>query len=340
MMELGGLQSLERLLPEGVRRSHWLRPRYPLVAVELREDAVIATRLAHRRGHYHLGGHGRKRLSEGVFLASASGVSCTAPDELASAIIDALRLAGAEKASRISVAIPDTAARAFLIDLQEIPPSAEQASEVIRWRLRKSLPFSLDDARLAWQELGRAEDGRVQLLVTVVPSEGLEVLEDLFVEMGLRVGLIDLATFGAFNALRLEGVLVPDESGDVALLTATSSYFSLMILRGERVIFYRAKNYHVRGGFQGDASLRVVGRELLSSLGYYEEHLLGEGLSRMHLRVVGIESALIARVAEEVGCEVVVPVKLERTIAELQGVGEDELSELLPTVGLALRREP
>ena len=335
-----GLGNLEHLVPERVRRSAWLRPRYPLVALELRDDAVVAVRLGRRRGVYHLLGHGHCSLSEGVFSTSMMRSKVGSTKELAGAISEALTRAGAESASRVSVALPDTVARAFVVDFQDLPSSGKEVENLIRWRLKKSVPFPLEQARLSWVQLGRGEDSRTQLLVTLAPDEGLSAIEALAHDIGLRVGLIDLSSFATFNALRVDGQLEARSQGDVAVLSATPSYYSLIILRGGKLIFYRARSYHVQGAYQGEESLRVVARELRSSLSYYEEHLLGEGLGRTLVRVVGIQPEGIVEVARDAGCGEVTLASMQRAVAELKAAPDEEVPDLLPVVGLALRREP
>lgn len=333
------LGNIERLVPERIRRAAWLRPRYPLVSLELRDDAVLATRLVRRKGTYHLAGHGAVQLGAGVFSTSMMRSEVASPEELEQAISSVLTKAGAEGVSRVSVALPDTAARAFVLDFQEMPAGREQAGNLIRWRLKKSVPFPLEQARVSWEELGRREDGRVHLLVTLAPIEALDGIEKVAKQLGLRVGLIDLASFATYNALRLDGQLERQGRGDIALLSATRNYYSLMIFRRGNLIFYRAKNYHVQGGYQGEESLRAVVRELRSSLGYYEEHLLGEGIQRLLLRVVGIDREGILQAARDAGCEAVFPAVVRNVVAEFESAPEEDVPELLPSIGLALRRE-
>ncbi len=340
----GGLRLAERLVPDRLRRAAWLRPRFPTVGVEVREDAVFAVRLRRQRDGWHLAGHGRRDLPDSVFMTSRISPVVADPARLAQAVSEALEDAGADGAAKISIVLPDTAARVSLVDFQEIPSSSDQVADLVRWRLKKSVPFPLDDAQVSWQELGRAEDGRVQMLVAVAAGDGVRGVEAVLEALGLRVGLIDLASFDLLNALRLAGAwgapAEDDSGGDNALLSASPGYFSLMITRGERLIFYRAKAYHPRGGFHGESSLRVVSRELRSTLSYYEEHLLGEGIGTLLTRTSGVDSAGIERVARELGSDDVRSAAVARVVPELDALPEESVMDLLPAIGVALRREP
>ncbi|RMG45460.1 MAG: hypothetical protein D6718_07295 [Acidobacteria bacterium] len=327
-------------LPDGLRRRPWMRPDYPLVGVEIREDAVVAVRLVRKSGGYRLAGHGIAALEPGTFTSSIVRPSIGAPEALAAAVGSVLRQAGAERAGRVSLALPDTFARVFMLDFRDLPKRREQVGEVVKWRLKKSIPFPLEEARLSWHLLGRGDDGREMLLVAVSRREAVVALEGLLEGLGLRVGLIDLATFDLLNALRLDGAFDVDSGRDTALLSATPTYFSFMIVRGGRLIFYRAKNYHVKGRYRGEESLRVVVRELRSTLSYYEEHLLGEGIETLHARVVGIDPEGLIGVAREAGCGAVRDAAVRRVVPELADAPQEEVLELLPALGLALRREP
>lgn len=338
-MELGSLTQIGRL-PERMGQYRWLRPRYPLTAIEVREDAVLCMRAVRRKGQYHMGGSARIELPAGVFSTAMIKPQIGDLGELRKAVSEALTKAGAEGVTKVSLALPDTMARAFVLDFQEVPSRQDQVAELIRWRLKKSVPFDLSEARLSWQHVGKGEDGQEQLLIAVAPAEGLRVFEELFGAMGVRAGLIDLASLGTVNALRVDGRFAADDQLDTALLSATRNYFSLIIQSQGRLVFYRAKNYHVQGGYQGEESLRVVGRELRTSLSYYEEHLLGRGLGLLRVRVVGIEPQGVLDVAREAGCEVLEPAVMQSCIPELKDAPPEEVTEFMPTLGLVLRREP
>lgn len=334
------LQKIGGSVPESLAQASWMRPRYPLMGVELREDAVVVTRLQRRKGQTHLAGHGRKALAEGVFRPTLSEPPVGDARALVDGIHDAMRLAGAEATNRISLAVPDTMARTFLVDVQGLPSSKAQADEVIRWRIKKSIPFGPEDSRLSWQPLGQFEDGKTHVLVAVAPESGIRSVERLLEESGLRVGLVDLASLNVLNTLRLAGQLEGPADRDVAILDATPGYFSVIILRGERMIFYRSKAYHVQGGFRGEESLRVVGRELRTTLSYYEEHLLGEGIAEVLVRASDVDAEGFVRTALEAGCSEAALPTIGKLMTEVQGLSDETASELMPSLGLALRRMP
>ncbi|GAB4226498.1 MAG: hypothetical protein Kow0062_28630 [Acidobacteriota bacterium] len=325
-------------MPAPLERLVGMRPRYPLVGVELRPDAVIAARVGRRKGAWHLEGTGRAALPDGTIETGPVGGELRDGEALVAAVREALAAAGAEGTTRISLAVPDALARMFVVDVRDLPAAHAQADEMIRFRIRKSIPFPLSEARLAWHNLGRFEDGHIHVLVAVAPEQGVGQIERTLEAAGLRTGLVDLASIELINALRLAGQLEAAGGGDLALINATTGSFSVAILRGERLIFFRSKAYHVQGGFRGDESLRVVGRELRTTMSYYEEHLLGEGLSEVLVRACGVPAEPLIELALEAGGREAAVPDASGLLPELGAFETDEIGELLPALGLALRR--
>lgn len=339
------VEQLERLVPARVRESRWLRPHYPLVGLELRDDAVIAVRVVRQRATYRLGGYGHRSLAEGMFRPGLMKTELNDPAGLARAVVESLQLAGATGNSRLSLTLPDTVARVFVVDVEDLPASVSQATEMIRWRIKKSLPFRAEEARLSWQSLGKSDDGRSQVLVAVAPEPSLRPIEELLAAAGLRVGLVEISSLSLLNALRTvlggrHGVAVEGDlsSGDVALVNATPAFFSVSILRDERIVLYRSKAYHVNGAYQGEESLRVMGRELKSTLSYYDEHLLGRGVTATWIRTAGLDAESVTGVVSEAGFGQTLPIDGGSILPELRTLPDGTIPELLPAVGLALRR--
>lgn len=328
-----------RVIPEPVRHVSWLKPRYPLLALEIREDSVVAVRLDRRGKGFRLTSCGRQSLPAGVFSASLLKSGVGDLPQLGSAIQKVLHQVGAGSGAKLSLALPDTAVKVFLVELAEIPPQRDQAAELIRFRIRKSIPFRPEEARLSWDVIQRAPDGKSQVLVATSPETAIEPLEQLLAQLGYRCGLVDIASFNVLNLARLEGLL-ESPAGDVAVVDATPAYFSLIILRQGRLVFYRAKSYHLQGNFQGEESLRVVGRELRSSLSYYEEHLGGQGIRGTLLRASGVSEAEFGGVVAESGFGTVKPFRPLKALPELQHLAAENAAELMPAAGLALRRHP
>jgi len=101
--------------------------------------------------------------------------------------------------SKVSVTLPDSVGRVMLIDLEGRFKSRSEALDLIRWKLKKSVPFDMADTHLDYQQLTVRENGDLALLVALVSRAVISQYEDLFTRAGLTPARID---FNSFNICR------------------------------------------------------------------------------------------------------------------------------------------
>lgn len=103
-------------------------------------------------------------------------------------------------ATRVSVSLPDASGRVMILDIEGRFKSRSEALDVIRWKLKKSLPFDPADTHLDFQQLTVRENGDLALLVALVSRAVIEQYEELLVKAGLMPARID---FNVFSICRL-----------------------------------------------------------------------------------------------------------------------------------------
>ena len=91
----------------------------------------------------------------------------------------------------------------MLLDFETFPPKPDEAEAVVRFRLKKSLPFDPDEARVSYhaQTTGKG----VQVVAAVVLKNVLEEYESAFRDAGYIPGVVMpsmLAAIGAADAER------------------------------------------------------------------------------------------------------------------------------------------
>jgi type IV pilus assembly protein PilM len=280
MMSLS--QLLERARGLDLERALGLRPDYPPVALALERGAAGLVRLRRRR-------RGRPLLEAyQVGELEPSSVPATIFQNDVGSIVDlSARLrtlfeTTATRPGRVSLVLPDNLAKVSLLSLPEWPPSRKQLEQIIRFKMRRAVPFRLDDANLAYQLL-EAEGKGLAVLVVLIRRSLLEHYEHALEAVGARVGLVDLCSTNLLNLCRDHVESAAKAGGDVALLNCTSHYFSLVIIRRGRLIFFRCKNYATGDEETGSAN-GTLARETASSLSYYHEKLAGERIGTMIVR--------------------------------------------------------
>jgi len=276
------LARLKRLDPEALLD---LRPTYPPVAVEIDRDQLTLVRVAQRRrSRPVLEAFCIQEAPEHAVGATIFKPNLGSLDGLTRQARELFESSGT-KPGKVSLILPDNLAKVSIVTLPERPATRQQLREMIRFKLRRSVPFRLEEAAISsWALPGSGPE--LSLLVAVMMRSVVEQYEAAFEAAGARPGLVDLCTPSLFNLARPGLAKAVASGADAALLNCTRNYFTLMIVRADRVVFFRCKTY--AGGEEADASGRLVvmARELTSSFSYYAEKLGGSGVGTVFVRAV------------------------------------------------------
>lgn len=99
------------------------------------------------------------------------------------------------RSTRVAVSLPDAASKTILLDLEGRFRNRAEALDLIRWKLKKSIPLDIADTHLDYQQLSVRENGDLALLVAIVSRAVICQYEDLIVKAGLSPARIDCNTF-------------------------------------------------------------------------------------------------------------------------------------------------
>ena len=315
-----------------------LRASVPPVAVELDRSEMVLVRLRlRRRGLAVLEAHGSRPMPEHVTESSNLRVSLGALEETTRKARELFESTGT-RPGRVSLVLPDNLARVSLMSFPERPPSRRHLDEMIRFKLRKSVPFRLEEAAISYQVLP-SHGTEMQILVALMLRSVVEQFEQVFEAVGARPGRVDLSTLALFNLCRRDIAKASAQERDVALLNCARGYFSLLIVRGERLLFYRSKSLSTEEG-SAESVGPVLNRELATSVSYYQEKLGGQGISTTFVRDVNAAPGDRSASLEALGLGSVVPVRPASILELPPGRGLDPLTgqRIAPAVGAAARR--
>jgi type IV pilus assembly protein PilM len=307
-----------------------LRPPFPPVAMEVDRNEVVLVRFkAKRGGKPFLEAQAVRPMPEDSMPSSIFDQSLRSTTELTARFQEMFELTGT-RPGRISLVLPDNLAKVSLLTLPERPASQRQLDELVRSKMRRAVPFRLEEAAISYQVL--PVDGRqVALLVLLTPRQLIDRFEQAFAALGARVGLIDIATPNLINLCRQRLEVASRDGKDVALLNCASNYFSLVIVRNGRLIFFRCKTLSPEGEAVKVGNGFLV-REVASSLSYYREKLDGKGIESVLVRGLGVS---VDEVAEKLR---------ELDLGEVESIGASVDVDLAPgqrlDSSLAMRLAP
>ena len=176
----------------------------PLLVFEVSEQAVSAVRRNTKT--YEVDARVRVELPLGVVDAAPGRSNVQQPQELEDAVREALEELGPVRRPDIAVILPDTCSRLTVLSFDQIPSDANERLALIRWRLKKTVPFEIDEARISYRTWTVGED--TIALVAATPREVVRQYEAPFEQAGLWPGYVSLSSLSALNLL---------PNGDMAL---------------------------------------------------------------------------------------------------------------------------
>ncbi len=317
--------------------SYGLRPRPPGVAVEVTPEEVVLVRVRRRRGRTSLEAHHTRPFTEPIPGSSLVRSSPGAHDEARARIREVFDASGT-RPGRVALVLPDSLAKVTLLQLPEAPSSKKQLAEMVRFKLRKAIPFKLEEASISYQLLP-SEGTEASALVAVMLRSTVEQYERDLEGVGARPGMVSLCTPNLFNLCREAFTNGAGTGGDVALLNCAPTYFSLLIVRDERLIFYRCKSAAVGEEGAGPLSDGVLSREIATSFSYYQEKLAGQGIRAVYVRTVSKPFDELRELLERLGAGRAEAIDVSWAVTVPQGLIPNVLlaHRIAPAIGAAAR---
>jgi len=190
----------------------------PILACEILPDRVLAARVAPLGSHIEV--HTARQLPAGAVAPSLVNPNIADSNAVSSAITDALAGVGGGRSRDVIAIVPDAAVRIVLLDFDALPESRGEAAGMIRFRLKKSLPFDVEKAVISFH--ARNSGANVKVVASVALASIIHEYEDVFVRAGYAPGVVlpsTLAALGTVDAARPTLVLkVAEQTVTVAIV--------------------------------------------------------------------------------------------------------------------------
>ena len=227
-------------------------------------------------------------LTERGLTASPAGPNVSRPqlyrDALARSVPKSKRSAAA------ALVIPDYAVRMAILDFEQFPAGEEERTALLRFRLRKTVPFPIDEAKLSYV-VQVQQPQHIEVLAVAIARPILEEYESIFTSAGYRVGLV---TPSCLATLRL---CSDAESGLTLLAKMAGSTLSVLLLDKGVVRLVRCLNFaRSEDSDQASDEERAVGPTLQQTVAYAEDQL-SQPVTRLLLCGFGSETENLGRFA-------------------------------------------
>ena len=218
-----------------------------------------------------LGAVAWRPLTEGAIDVSPLHENLLRADEVRGALsgcLDSLgRSNGLQTSGRtvdVALVIPDQAARVFFLTFDSFPNRPAQAIPLVRWKLKKSVPFDIESSTVSY--LATRPGREWQVLAVVSPETIVRQYEALAESLGLKPRFVTLSTIGGLG-------LIPSAESGMAkgrFLVAKYSppWLTTAIIHEDSVRLFRT----VPIGSGGEGALREILEAIHPSVAYFQDN--------------------------------------------------------------------
>jgi type IV pilus assembly protein PilM len=210
----------------------------PRVACEIMPQGVVAARSADAASP--LAAVARVELAEGAVVASLKPGNIVDRVAVVAALRGALEQIGERANARdanLTLVIPDSAVRVLLLDFEALPSRANEALPLVRFRLKKLLPFDADEAMVTYQIMSTSKSV-VRVLAVAIPRDVLSEYETTAREAGFEPGAVLPSTLACLAAL--------DDAEPALVINANSIGVTAAIVRGGVLLLHRSVDLQER----------------------------------------------------------------------------------------------
>lgn len=309
-------------------KSSMFAPPPPSVAIELASRRLTVVEVGRAAKGATVVGYASEALPADAVVPAASGVNIPNPGSVVDALKRALERAGVRSTRRAALIVPDSVARVTLLSFEQLPAKAADAEQLIRWQLKKSTPYPIEEAQLSWFEANKTEAGST-IAAVIARRDVLAEYEAIANAAGIHAGLVDLASLNVMNAVMSANAAT---TSDWLLIAIAPEATALAIGRGQELMFYRH-----RSRIENEPLSALVHQTAM----YHEDRLGGTRFSRVWLCGGGLGREA-EQIRQEIHQRLNVPVEAVdiRPAADLGGrisASTDVLDALAASVGVLLR---
>lgn len=228
----------------------------PPVALEIAPIGVLA---AYRSAIGEAPSCTFEPLSTGVVVPGIDAPNLRPPESVSAAIRSALEQLSPPSRD-VTLVLPDATTRVFILDFESLPDDTAEILEILRFRLRKVLPFDVEHAKISYQMLPCHQAQR-RALVAIIPEPIVAEYEAAVHAAGYDPGSVLPSGLAGLAALTSTDPML------LAFVAETSVTTS--IVHANDILLYRSHE------LSEDPALRPseLRHDIAVAFAYFEDHL-------------------------------------------------------------------
>ena len=276
--------------PDVMKRiTRWMEETpHPPLAFEISADRVAGARFTR---HGTVQGFAVADLPKGAIVPSAIETNIVNTAEVNGAVREVCRTLEV-KIEDAAMLVPDPVIRVFVQHFDDFPRTSEEALPMLRWKLKKSVPFEVEETLISYMKQPSQGEG-VDVVTAIARLRIIKEYEALFEAHGLRPGVVLSSTLAAVSLL--------DDRKPTLLSRVSGTSLTTAIVRDGLLAGYRCTELPVHV----DALTPQLLLEEVYPLAAYYQDTWQEGIQAVRVAGVGSRLAEFAKpLEEEFKCEV------------------------------------
>jgi type IV pilus assembly protein PilM len=169
---------------------------HPALAIEISPERIAGVRYGRSGTHVS---YDIEELPKGAIVASAIESNIQNAAAVKAAVASVCQTIGA-KDEAAALLVPDPVIRVFVQHFDEFPRSNEEAVPMLRWKLKKSVPFEVDETLLSYMRQAPKAEG-VDVVTAIARLRIIKEYEALLEEASLQPGVVMSTTLAAVSLL-------------------------------------------------------------------------------------------------------------------------------------------
>jgi len=313
-----------------------LEPHYPLLGVEVTEDALYLMKLKKIKKQWKMVVFDSEPLEEGTVKVAplepnVTDISLIVPH------MRALWSRNKIEDKQLSLLIPDKSVIIFIIKLEHTT-SKKEADRLIQWKLRKSVPFPIELAKVSWMVMSADPvDKKMNILVTLIKKEIVEQYEKIAQSVDASIALVDIPFFNFVNYLRFTSPGAVIKEQDFIAINHNGTYLTIGLFSGGDLSLFKCRVIQHKATGNYEEYKKEIVKELHPLVMYYFDQI-----GRKDLKTVFIKAgnqAMQEVVKEKYGFTIEQPSLRDAiTFENSPTILAEDVDSHLPLAGLLLGR--
>ena len=213
----------------------------------------------------------RRELPAETFQEGALGGPLREPAEFHEVVAELQQAADTATGAPVTTAalvLPDKWLRLTFAELEDVPKKAHLREEALRFKLRKKVPFRVEELRVRGARVGVGGNGEARFLIGFGVEPVLAQTEDSFRRAGIHIGVVTNESLGAAQAI----VHLRGDEDPFLLVIAHPDGYSLLAHSKQSPTLYRYKS--IDPTLDSSVTRHLAVRELRLTRSFIEEREL------------------------------------------------------------------